>query len=108
MSDLTRTTAEDSIRALETAGELLAIATERELELQSLRGLRKNEAVRRIMAAQKIAATPAEKVVETDPEYSAFLKECRSSVADRIRAEARFSAEKLRAYLTVRLELAFS
>lgn len=91
---------------LELAGEKLAEATERELELQALRGLRKDEAVRRVMAAKGIAATPAEKIVEEDAEYSAFLKDCRTSVADRIRAETWLAAAKIRAQLAAKLAVA--
>jgi hypothetical protein len=90
------------IALVSDAGENLARAMDLELELQALRGIRKDEAVRRVVQAKGIAATPAEKIVEEDAEYFAFLKECRSSVADRIRAEAQLSVAKLRAQLMVR------
>jgi hypothetical protein len=76
------------------AGEVLAQAVAREAELHSLKGVRKSEAICRLIGTENAetekphSASSAEKVVESDATYAWFLADCRNSVVLRIRAEA--------------------
>jgi hypothetical protein len=93
----------------ERATESLATAFAREHETQSLKGLRKAEAIGRIIGTtdpltqRPHSASSAEKVVEQDPEYFAFLAECRAAIVDRIRREGDYQGCLLRAQLSIRL-----
>lgn len=103
-----------TILAIRRAGEKLAQAAARELEVHSLRGIKKSEAIVRLIGTPNAetstesvmkphSATSAEKVVESDKEYAAHLAACRQSVVDRILAEAELEVAVLSAQLTVKL-----
>lgn len=95
--------------AIGYAAGQLANAVERESELHSWRGLQKSEAICRLIGTNNPendrphSATSAEKVVESDQVYAAFLATCRESVVARIRAEAEYESAKLAAQLAVKL-----
>jgi hypothetical protein len=104
--------AEQLIDRIDIAGDLLGKAMAREAELQSLRGLEKAEATLRIIGTpnpltqKPHGSTSAEAVVEQDPKYFAFLKECRQSIVARFEAQANYDAAALRAQLAVKLAAA--
>jgi len=93
--------------AITAAGERLAQAMARESELHSLKGIRKSEAIVRLIGTENAetqkphSASSAEKIVEADPTYAQFLAECRQSVIDRIRAETELTTAKLGGQLAV-------
>ena len=71
----------------EQARERLTKFVFREMELDAARSTAKDAAVRRIMAERAMAATPAEKLAETDGQYAAYLRDMRDTVADKMRAQ---------------------
>lgn len=103
-----RATAEAAIAAIERAGERLAIATQREMMLEDRRPLVKAEAVKRIMQRDGIAATPAEKIVESDDEYLLHRVEQYGAVVETIRARAAYEAAKRTADMTADLAFALA
>lgn len=88
---------EPAIQAYLDASLAYAAAVQRELELTDARPLAKNAAVQRIMAAQGLAATPAEKLVESDPAYAAHLAALRVAVVQKLVKHGETAAAKLRA-----------
>ena len=90
-----------AVAAIENAAERLALAIKTEMTLEDERPLVKAQAVRRIMERDSIAATPAEKIVESDAEYLAHRKRQYDAVVETIRARGAFEASKRRADLEV-------
>jgi hypothetical protein len=99
-------TANTAIEAIERAAERLALASKIEMELEDRRPIIKAEAVARIMERDSIAATPAEKIVETDPEYAAHRNRQAMAVVETIRAKGAFEAAKRRADVAIDMGLA--
>lgn len=93
--------AADAIEAIVDAAERVALACKVEMELEDERPIIKSAAVRRIMERDGIAATPAEKIVETDGEYNAHRKRQSMAVVEKQRAFGEYEASKLRARLAV-------
>lgn len=95
--------------AVEAAAERLAQAMAEELRLHSQKGVEKSAAICRLMGTPNAetdkphSASSAEKVVESDAEYAAFLAKCRQSIVARVRAEAEYEVAKLGARCAVEL-----
>jgi hypothetical protein len=87
-------TFEHLLATLTAKAEALGDATAHEQELEDDRAAIKADAIVRIMARDKIAATPAEKIVETDQEYFKHRAAQRASIVARFRAEAEYEAAK--------------
>jgi hypothetical protein len=103
-----RTVAETAIAAIEQAGERLAQACRAEMALEDGRALVKAEAVKRIMQRDGIAATPAEKIAESDEVFAAYRSAQADAVVETIRARAAFEASKRKADLAIDLALALA
>lgn len=101
MSPIDRANA--AIDALLAASERVAQACRVEMELEDERSILKSYAVRRIMVRDSLAATPAEKIVETDEEYAAHREKQHEAVVEKARAFGALDAAKLRAKLSVAL-----
>ena len=90
-----------AVNAIENAAERLALAIKLEMTLEDERPLVKAQAVRRIMDRDGIAATPAEKIVESDAEYLAHRKRQYDAVVEKQRAFGAYEAAKRRADLEI-------
>lgn len=90
-----------SLRDFAEAAERYRAAAYQEMELEAERAGNKAEAIRRIMAAQGLAATPAEKLAETDPEYAAHLRIMRQKVFEKNEAWAETECARLRVRLAI-------
>jgi hypothetical protein len=100
----TRETALAEIANVEEAAKRLAIATNRETQLEDERTLIKDGGIKRLMEAKTFGSvTAAEKGIEFDTEYMAHRRRQREAVADRIEATGEFEAAKLRARLYVEM-----
>ncbi len=97
------TTAMVTIQGVDEAAERVAQACRAEMELEDQRPLVKMEAVRRIMTRDSIAATPAEKIVESDAEYMSHRAKQYAAVVEKQRAFGALEAAKLRARLSVEM-----
>ena len=86
-----------AISKLKEKGEALGIALTLEQSLEDDRAAIKADAIRRIMVRDGIAATPAEKVVETDEAYFLHREKQRASIVARLRADAEYWAAKAQA-----------
>lgn len=81
-----------------TAGRCLAEAVVAELEMEARKAGEKSDAIRRLIGSENVetgkphSASSAEKIVETDREYAAFLAAQRSIVANKIVARAEYDA----------------
>lgn len=95
------TEAEARIEDVESTAHRHGEACRREMELEDERSILKPVAIRRIMTRDNIAATPAEKIVETDEEYASLRRRQYSAVVEKHRSLGEFEAAKLRARLTV-------
>jgi hypothetical protein len=95
--------AEKAIAAIEAAAERLGAACRDEMELEDERPIVKAAAVRRIMERDGIAATPAEKIVETDGEYAAHRRRQYAAVVEKQRAFGEYEAAKRRADVAIDL-----
>lgn len=93
----------ESLSEFFTAAERYRAGVYTEMELDADRAAAKAAAVRRIMDAQGLAATPAEKLAETDAEYAAHLKRLRDTVRDKNAAWAAMEVARLRARLGIAL-----
>lgn len=93
----------EAVNDIERAAERLAIAVRAEMELEDERPIVKAEAVKRIMARDGIAATPAEKIVETDDVYAAHRRKQYAAVVEKQQAYGAFEAAKRRADLEIAL-----
>lgn len=102
MSDLIQD-AVVAIEQIEVAAGALAVACKVEMELEDKRPLVKADAVKRIMQRDGIAATPAEKIVETDADYLALRRLQTLAVVETIRARGAYEASRRRADLAVAL-----
>lgn len=97
MSDikpLTDTPFESALARLIYAGEALGDATAHEQELEDDRAAIKADAIVRVMKRDGLAATPAEKIVETDEEYFKHRAKQRASIVARFRADAEYQVAK--------------
>jgi hypothetical protein len=65
------------------ARERFALLCGTVMELEAERPIQKSAAVLRIMGEKGLAATPAEKLAESDGEYAAFLKRQRQAVVSK-------------------------
>lgn len=83
-----------AIGKLKEKAEAFGQARSEEQRLEDERGLLKELAIQRIMVRDHCAATPAEKIVESDQAYMAHRIAQRASVVSRIRAEAEYHAAK--------------
>jgi hypothetical protein len=108
VTDLIRD-AEEAIVAIETAAARLAVAVRAEMELEDFRPIVKSQAIRRLMATENPetgkphSASSAEKIVETDAEYSAHRRDQYAAVVETIRARGEFEASRRKADLAVAL-----
>ncbi len=107
MSDY-RETAEAAVGAIERAAVRLALATRNEMMLEDQRPIVKADAVKRIMQRDGIAATPAEKIVETDEQFAAHRREQYEAVVETIKARGAFESAKRRADIAIDLALALA
>jgi hypothetical protein len=92
-----------SIAAIEAAATWVADALNTIARLEDERALIKPEAIRRIMESRGMAATPAEKIVEADPEYFAHREKQRDAEVVKWAAAGQYEAAKLTAKLDVAL-----
>lgn len=92
-----------SIAAIDAAASWVADALNTIARLEDERALIKPEAIRRIMESRGIAATPAEKIVEADPEYAAHREKQRDAEVVKWAAAAAYESAKLTAKLDVAL-----
>lgn len=89
------------------AGNDLAVATKREMELADGRAEQKTAAIQRLMLLENPetkkthTATSAERVVEADAEYMSYRRQEHAAVVARIQAEAALKASDHRARLAV-------
>jgi methyl-accepting chemotaxis protein len=88
---------EQAIRDLKEKGEARGVAQAYEQELEDDRAAIKADAIVRIMARDRIAATPAEKIVETDLQYLQHRADQRASIVERFKADAEYQAAKAEA-----------
>jgi vacuolar-type H+-ATPase subunit I/STV1 len=86
-----------AIAILMLKGVALGQALALEQELEDDRAAVKADAIGRIMKRDGLAATPAEKIVETDEEYFRHRAKQRASIVSRFRADAEYQAAKSRA-----------
>lgn len=90
-------TFEELIADIAVKAEARADAKNHESELEDNRALVKKEAIQRIVERDKIAATPAEKIVETDEGYAAHRAAQRAAVIAVFQTEAAYKAAVLNA-----------
>jgi chromosome segregation ATPase len=90
-------TFEQILEELKAKGEALGHAYGREQELEDDRAAVKADAIQRIIKRDNIAATPAEKIVETDEGYYRHRVEQRASIVERFRADAAYKAAAAKA-----------
>jgi hypothetical protein len=93
----TDTPFESALARLIYAGEALGCALAHEQELEDDRAAIKADAIKRVMVRDGVAATPAEKVVETDPQYFEHRAKQRASIVERFKADAEYWAAKAEA-----------
>jgi len=86
-----------AIAKLKEKGEAAGVALTLEQSLEDDRAAIKADAIKRIMTRDGCAATPAEKVVETDADYFAHREKQRASIVARFRADAEYWAAKCEA-----------
>ena len=89
-------------QAVIAAGNALAQATAREMELEAGRALEKASAIRRLMDGEPNAltgrphsASSAEAIVEADAQYAAYLAHQRDAVIAKITAQAAYDSAVL-------------
>jgi hypothetical protein len=82
---------------VEAKADALARAYNYEHELEDLRAAIKADAIKRIQKRDGLAATPAEKIVETDEEYFAHRGKQSAAVVARFKADAEYWAAKCEA-----------
>lgn len=97
--------AECAVQEAQALSDAAAEATGRRIDLETERPIQKDAAVRRVMAAtpptEKATYTGAERTVEAEPVYAAFLKNYRTAVVDEEKAKGRAKAALLRAQLLI-------
>lgn len=109
MREQWRVMAEDAIEAYEANGEMFADLAGEEMDREGQRAIEKDAAIRRIMETDNPltqkphSASSAEKIVEADAEYAAFLKDSRMVVVDKNHAFTKMQAAKLRAEMAIAL-----
>lgn len=112
-ADDLQATARDAIRRIESTGERVAQAYATVQDLADGRAVEKSAAIIRLMQTTNAettkphSASSAEKIVESDAEYSAYRRRERDAEVEKHRAEAAYSASKLTARLEVELYTAF-
>jgi hypothetical protein len=83
---------------IKAAGRVLAVAVADEMALEAKKPLQKSAAIQRLVGSENPengkahSASSAEKVVESDPTYAAFLAEVRQAVFQKIVARANYDA----------------
>jgi hypothetical protein len=101
--------AEAMVARVTIAGEDLAHAIERVMQLEDGRSLVKAEAIRRMVGTENPlngkphSASSAEAIVESDAEYASYRKQQRDAEVEKHRAYAAYEAAKLGARLAVEL-----
>lgn len=95
------TRAYNAIEAVEDAAIRLGECRAGEMQLEDERGLLKAAATKRIMARDNIAATNAEKIVESDEEYANHRKAQRLAVIATETARGAFYSARFRAELCI-------
>jgi hypothetical protein len=101
---ITRESALAEIRAVEQYASDLADATSLETKLADTRTFIKDAGIGRLIASKRFSSvTAAEKGIEFDDDFMAHREAERIAVADRIMAEGRYEAAKLRARLAIEL-----
>lgn len=90
------------VEAVLLAASAYADARAHELTLEDERPAVKHAAITRLMQERGLAATPAEKLVETDTEYAAYRTRQRQSVIRTIETRALYEAARIRAWAAVR------
>jgi len=93
----------DVIRAVSTAGAKLAAATGNQMGLARFLSVRKDEAIRRIMAGKNLSGTAAEKLAEQDPEFADHCRAAIDAEVLRLEADAAYRAAQYRAQLALTL-----
>jgi hypothetical protein len=99
--------AEEMIDGIRIAAQALAIATTDEMQMEFDKAAEKSKAIQRLMNVQnpetnKVhSASSAEKVVELDPEYYAWLQRKSQATVKTIEAKAQYECAKLIAQLAV-------
>jgi hypothetical protein len=88
---------ENATAKVRATADALARAYNYEDELKDLRAAIKADAIKRVMKRDGLAATVAEKIVETDAEYFAHREKQRESVVLRFKADAEYWAAKVEA-----------
>jgi hypothetical protein len=101
-------TAEAAVGVIDAAAARLAAACAAEMMLEDERPIVKADAVRRIMTRDGVAATPAEKIVETDEQYAAHRRRQYAAVVETILARGAFEAARRRADIAIDLALALA
>lgn len=96
---MTTTEALEHVEVFREAASRYADLAHREAELEAGRSVAKQAAVERIMEATGKAATPAEKLAESDAEYAEYLKTLRAVARAKHRAWADQEAARLLAKL---------
>jgi hypothetical protein len=92
-----------AIQDIREAANDLGWQCAQEMELEDRRPLVKRDAIQRIMVRDGIAATPAEKIVETDEAYMQHRAKQRAAVVETYRARGAYEAAKLEAALAVEM-----
>jgi len=90
----------------EAAATRYAETVTREMELNDAQSIHKDRAIRRLMARDesgKTSYTAAEKIVEGEPEYAAFLKLRRDVVLNKNLAQSQREAARMRFELALAL-----
>lgn len=88
---------ESAVAKLKARADALGLALTLEQSLEDDRAAIKADAIKRVMVRDGIAATPAEKIVETDAYYFEHRDKQRDSIISRIRADAEYWAAKCEA-----------
>lgn len=96
---MTTTEVIEHVDTFRAAAARYADLAHREAELEAGRSVAKHGAVERIMEATGKAATPAEKLAESDAEYSAYIATLRDVSREKHRAWADQEAARLLAKL---------
>lgn len=86
-----------AIAKVKEKGEAMGVALTLEQELEDDRAAIKADAINRVMERDGVAATRAEKVVETDHEYFHHRAKQRMSIVARFKADAEYWAAKVEA-----------
>lgn len=101
--------AEDAISDYQHQGSLYADLAGEEMDREARRAIEKDAAIRRIMETNNPltqkphSASGAEKIVEADDQYAAFLRDGRTVVVDKNHTFTKMQTAKLRAEMAIAL-----